>query len=178
MTEKHKICLLGASGVGKTSLMRRYVRSVFFEQYRTTVGVVIERKLVHRAARAGKDVELVIWDLSGEDEFQHVRTAYVRGASGYLLVADGTRASTLATARVLQANVIDVVGPVPCVLVLNKVDLSGSWELEPRAIDAVAARALLQTSAKTGAGVEEAFGALVDAILAERASEAGVREGR
>jgi small GTP-binding protein len=172
---KHKICLLGASGVGKTSLVRRYVRAVFFEQYRTNVGVVIERKLVRRA---GQDVDLVIWDLSGEDEFQHVRTAYVRGASGYLLVIDGTRAATLETARMLRAHVLDVVGPLPSVVALNKVDLIESWEIDRRSLDGIGASAVLQTSAKTGEGVEEAFGDLTSAILAERAAEEIPRGGR
>jgi len=174
---KHKVCLLGASGVGKTSLVRRFVRSMFLEQYRTTVGVVIERKQVRRR---GQDVDLVVWDLSGEDEFQHVRTNYVQGASGYLLVVDGTRASTLETARVLQAAVLSVVGPVPFVLALNKVDLIESWDLDRRTFDplANAAQAVFETSAKTGAGVEDAFGALVEAILAERAAENDARDVR
>lgn len=177
MSIKHKVCLLGASGVGKTSLVRRFVRSVFFEQYRTTIGVVIEKKHLRRG---GHDVDLVVWDLSGEDEFQRVRTTYVQGASGYLLVIDGTRASTLETARALQNEVVSVVGPVPFVLALNKVDLIERWDLDAQALESLSGRAqaIVRTSAKTGAGVEDAFGALVDAILAERVSGIEMREGR
>ncbi|MGZ3422830.1 MAG: Rab family GTPase [Polyangiales bacterium] len=177
MTQKHKVCLLGAAGVGKTSLVRRFVRAAFSEQYRTTVGVTIETKKV---ARPGHEVDLVIWDLSGEDEFQRVRTAYVRGASGYLLVVDGTRRATLETARALQARVVEVVGPVPWVLVMNKIDRIDSWDVDQHDVRSIGAKAgaVIETSAKTGAGVEEAFRALVDAILAERAHEQARGTGR
>jgi len=164
MTMKHKICLLGAASVGKTSLMRRYVRSMFDETYQTTVGVTIESK--HLRYR-GVDVELVIWDLSGEDEFQMVRVSYLEGASGYLLVLDGTRASTLATARALHTRVEQAIGALPFVLILNKADLTDRWELNLGLSDplARAASRVVPTSAKTGAGVEVAFTTLVDAFV-------------
>lgn len=164
MTQKHKICLLGATAVGKTSLMRRYVRSIFSDEYQTTVGVTIEKKSVRRR---GVDVELVIWDLSGEDEFQSVRVSYLRGASGFLLVADGTRASTLAVARDLEVSVERVVGAIPFVLILNKDDLADRWELQLPLEDPLVrkSRGVVRTSAKTGAAVDRAFGALVDAVL-------------
>jgi small GTP-binding protein len=164
MTIKQKICLLGASAVGKTSLVRRFVHSIFSADYLTTVGVTIEKKIVVRGAR---DVELVIWDLSGEDEFQRVRISYLEGASAYLLVVDGTRASTLATARALERAVTRELGPIPFVLLLNKGDLVDRWEVRLPIDDPLerAARRVLRTSAKTGAGVEQAFAALVDACL-------------
>ena len=166
MTTKLKVCLLGAAAVGKTSLMRRFVRSVFSPEYQTTVGVTIEKRSVRCR---GADVELVIWDLSGEDEFQSVRVSYLEGASGYLLVVDGTRASTLATARALHARVQQAIGAVPFVLLLNKGDLQDRWEVGLGLGDPLvrAACRVVRTSAKTGAGVEEAFGSLVDEFLGE-----------
>lgn len=160
---KHKVCLLGAACVGKTSLMRRYVRSIFSEDYQTTVGVTIDKK---RMRRQGVDVELVIWDLSGEDEFQTVQMAYLEGTSGYLLVVDGTRGNTLVTARSLHDRVERAIGPVPFVLLLNKADLVDRWEVGLSGSDplARAAHRVVRTSAKTGVGVELAFSALVDAF--------------
>src|SRR5262249_43663120 len=64
-TQKAKICLIGATAAGKSSLVARFVRSTFSEEYRTTIGVKIETRRVERASRS---FELVIWDLSGEDE--------------------------------------------------------------------------------------------------------------
>jgi small GTP-binding protein len=168
MTRKHKICLLGAAGAGKTSLMRRFVRSIFSPDYQTTVGATIEKKhVLHR----GVDVELVIWDLSGEDEFQTVQMSYLEGASGYLLVVDGTRASTLATARNLEAAAQRAIGRVPFVILLNKRDLADRWEVSLPLSDPLLAAAtnVLRTSAKTGAGVEQAFTCLVDAFLEGKA---------
>ena len=85
---KKKICLIGAFAVGKTSLVRRFVHSIFSEKYHTTVGVMIDKKQVNVN---GLPVDLIIWDLHGEDDFQSVRMSYLRGASGCFYVADGTR---------------------------------------------------------------------------------------
>ena len=102
-----KVCMLGATGVGKTSLVSKYVTSLFSDTYMTTIGVKVDKKVV---AVDGKDVTLLLWDIYGEDEFQTVRPSYLRGASGYLLVADGTRQLTLDTARQLQTTAAGVVG--------------------------------------------------------------------
>lgn len=151
-----KICMLGATGVGKTSLVSRYVLSLFSETYLTTIGVKVDKKVL---AVDGQDVTLVLWDIYGEDEFQTVRTSYLRGASGYLLVADGTRALTLDTARQLQKSAQGVIGQVPFILVLNKADLASDWHVDERALWKLAEDgwSVMRTSAKTGEGVEEAF---------------------
>ncbi len=57
--------MLGGFGVGKTSLVRRYVQSIFSDTYLTTVGVKIEKKMVNVGAA---DVALILWDIAGEDE--------------------------------------------------------------------------------------------------------------
>ena len=87
-----KICMLGGFSVGKTSLVKRYVHSVFSETYLTTVGVKIDKKTVTLPDRT---VNLILWDLAGEDDINSLRMTNVRGAAGYVLVADGTRSSTL-----------------------------------------------------------------------------------
>jgi small GTP-binding protein len=161
--EKLKVCMLGATGVGKTSLVDRFVRSIFSDAYRTTIGVKIQ---VRTVVRGDRTVDLVLWDLTGEDEFQSVRLAYLRGAAGYLLVVDGSRRESLDTAVTLQAAARNAVGEVPFILVLNKADLVAAWDLDARDLEVVARRGWIirTTSAKTGAGVAEVFDALVDAI--------------
>jgi small GTP-binding protein len=160
-----KICMLGATGVGKTSLVSRYVLSVFSDKYLTTIGVKVDKKTV---AVDGSDVTLLLWDIYGQDEYQTVRTSYLKGASGYLLVADGTRQLTLDTARELQKTAQGVVGPVPFVLVLNKADLAGEWRLDDKALYKMAEEgwSIVKTSAKTGEGVEEAFLKLTRKVVA------------
>jgi small GTP-binding protein len=161
---KAKVCLIGATSVGKTSLVARYVNSIFSDQYRTTIGVRIETRVVERA---DKRLELVLWDLSGEDEFQSVRAAYLQGARGYLLVIDGTRRETKDVTAALSAEVTETLHSVPFVVVLNKVDLVASWELTNEDVEEMKHKGwtLVRASAKTGEGVGEAFDKLADAIL-------------
>jgi small GTP-binding protein len=161
-----KICMLGATGVGKTSLVSRFVSSLFSDTYLTTIGVKVDKKTV---ALDGTDVTLMLWDIYGQDEFQTVRASYLRGASGYLLVADGTRQLTLDTARALQKTAEEVVGKVPFVLVLNKADLADDWRVDDRALWRLAEDGwpVVKTSAKTGAGVDEAFLQLTKRMTAE-----------
>lgn len=150
-----KICMIGAAGVGKTSLVRRYVESVFSESYHSTIGVKVDKKAI---AVDGTDVALVIWDLAGMEEWSSLPAAYVGGTSGYLLIVDGTRAATLATAERLQSEMDHATSGAPFLALVNKGDLAPGWQLGD--VDV-----LLQergwsgsrTSAKTGAGVEAAF---------------------
>ena len=159
-----KVCMLGGFAVGKTSLVSRFVRSIFSEKYLTTVGVKIDKKTV---AVPGNDVDLVLWDIYGEDDFQKMRASYLRGASGYLLVVDGTRRATLDTARDLHRLALDTVGPVPFLVLLNKADLVEQWEIDHDVLTALSREGwvAVQTSAKTGEGVEEAFSRLAVAML-------------
>lgn len=151
-----KICMLGGFAVGKTSLVSRFVSSIFSDKYLTTIGVKIDRKPI---VVDQSTINIVIWDIAGEDEFQTVRASYLRGSSGYLLVADGTRASTFETACELQKKAEDTVGRVPFILALNKSDLAAEWQVDPRAYARLAEQGwtITRTSAKTGAGVEETF---------------------
>ena len=159
-----KICLLGAFGVGKTSLVSQFVHSMFSEKYLTTIGVKIEKKSVD--VHDGH-VELVIWDIYGQDDFQKLRVSYLRGASGYLLVADGTRRATLDTAFEVQKLAEMTLGSVPFMLVLNKVDLQSQWEIDKVEIDALtrAGWEVVLTSAKTGDRVEAAFSHLAHRMV-------------
>ena len=161
-----KVCLLGAYGVGKTSLVSRFVHSMFSEKYMTTIGVKIDKKGVDLE----KDkVELVIWDIYGQDDFQKVRMSYLRGASGYLLVLDGTRGGTLDIALGLQDSAAKTIGEVPFIVVVNKADLSGQWEISDRDLMQLTNRGwrVIKTSAKTGGAVEAAFATLAHAMVNE-----------
>ncbi|MCJ8282927.1 MAG: GTP-binding protein [Rivularia sp. ALOHA_DT_140] len=159
-----KICMVGAFATGKTSLVAKFVYSIFSEKYQTTVGVKIDRKTL---TIKEQELNLILWDLYGEDEFQKLRTSYLRGSSGYLLVVDGTRKSTLQTALELQHRVEDSLGKVPFILVLNKWDLQDEWELDSENIEAIENKGwtVIKTSAKTGLNVEEIFHTLASKIL-------------
>lgn len=164
-----KICMLGSFAVGKTSLVNRFVRSIFSEKYLTTVGVKIDTKLVEVGER---QVNLVLWDLHGDDEFQRVRRSYLRGSSGYFLVADGTRKITLEHALELHREARTQLGEVPFLLVLNKSDLGHQWEVSDRTIESLEDEGwvVIRTSAKTGTNVELIFEELAQRMVATTSS--------
>ena len=155
--------MVGQFGVGKTSLVRRFIDSMFDERYHTTIGVKIDRKDVTVGSAS---VTLMLWDIAGEDDLAPLKTAHLRGASGYILVADGCRASSLAKAVELQQRISAELGPLPFVLVLNKVDLRDQWEVQGAAV-AERGWPIFETSAKAGSGVEEMFLALAEKLLNE-----------
>jgi len=161
---KKKICMVGAFSVGKTSLVQRFVKSIFSDQYLTTVGVKIDKKSM---TVDGHPVELLLWDVQGKDDLNDIRLNYLKGAAGLLLVIDGTRASTVDTALAIKAAADEANGAVPSVVLFNKCDLVREWEIDDSTIASVAARGFttLRTSAKDGIGVEEAFVTLTRLML-------------
>jgi len=158
---KKKICMVGQFGVGKTSLVRRFVESDYDERYITTIGVKVDRKDV---VVESKPVILMLWDMEGQDDLERFRLSNLRGASGYILVVDGCRAMSLAIAVDLQQRIADQFGPLPFVLALNKADLRDQWEVEDAAISKQGWDTF-ETSAKAGSGVEEMFLALAAKLL-------------
>ena len=154
-----KVCMLGTFAVGKTSLVRRFVESIYSDKYHTTIGVKIDKKLVQLE---NSELMLILWDIEGtENEFE-LRKSYLRGAAGYLLVADGTRQDTLYKALALQTRVEEIIGSLPFLLLMNKADLADQWSISERETTALKEKSweVIQTSAKTGLGVEEAFHSL------------------
>jgi len=151
-----KICMLGGFSVGKTSLVKRFVASVFSEAYLTTVGVKIDKKTVDLGDRA---VNLILWDVAGEDDVSTVRMSYLRGSAGYVLVADGTRLSTLEVALSLRGRVEAELGALPFVLLLNKSDLKDQWAIDDAKMQELqqGGWSVRASSAKSGDGVEDAF---------------------
>lgn len=160
-----KICMLGSFAVGKTSLVARYVRSVFSERYLTTIGVKVDKKVV-TLGDGHPDVSLLLWDIYGDDDFQAVRPSFLRGAAGYFLVADGTRSQSLERIGPLHRMATETLGAVPYCILLNKVDLVREWTLSEKEERQLAEQGpVIRTSAKTGQGVEEAFQTLTLGML-------------
>jgi len=173
MTPSKKICLLGASAVGKTSLVRRFVHNKYDEIYRTTIG---GRRYDKSITYDEIQVTLVIQDLEGKDDpGSKYPVTHLDGAEGYVLVADVTRPDTLDIAKTLLetiecqrkdeskrkggflAEALEA-DKLPFVLLINKQDILQSSAVTNRAIDIFGSGTkLFQTSAKTGDKVNEAF---------------------
>ncbi len=151
-----KICLIGDFSVGKTSLTQRFVSNTFSDQYLTTVGVRIETRTVTLSPE--QEIKLVVWDIAGADELSTISKTYMQGASGYLLVADGTRKQTLNSAHQLHKSIQKQWPDLPYIGLLNKADLGTQWEIGEEEIARWPEVANWQkTSALTGEGVEDAF---------------------
>ncbi len=158
-----KICLLGASSVGKTSLVKQFVEGIFSEKYLTTIGVKIDKKVL---SIANEQIQLMLWDLEGNDSYNVFQERYLRGAAGYIIVVDQTRASSFhegVDIHTLARQVTDC----PALLTINKSDLPATWNIDDSENKAYQNLFDLQfsTSAKTGANVEEMFLALAKLIL-------------
>ena len=160
-----KICMLGSFAVGKTSLVRRYVESIYSDKYQTTVGVKVMKKVVKSSG--GEEVTLVLWDIYGEDDFQKMRWSSLNGASGFLLVADGTRRATFDKALELEQKSREEVGALPFVFVVNKNDRVDDWEFDSSIADQIATKGwtTLRSSAKTGENVDQAFSLLLGKMM-------------
>lgn len=153
--EKKKVCMVGDFAVGKTSLTQRFVNNVFSDKYLTTVGVKIDTIEIDTT-------KLVIWDVAGRDALSPINVSYLVGASGYLLVVDGTRHETLKQAEALKQTVENRIGEVPFVLVINKYDDCDNWLVDNNITKQFEEKGwtVILTSAKDNHNVEQAFSLL------------------
>ncbi|MEM0344165.1 MAG: Rab family GTPase [Thermoplasmata archaeon] len=171
---KLKICLIGDVGVGKTSLIRRYVLDVFDDRYIATIGTKVTKKEVSvRNPVTGQQerVMLLIWDIMGQPSFREVlREAYFYGVQGSLAVCDVTSKESLGELRYWIKAMTSTTGNVPIVFLGNKCDLREETRIQQDEIELFAKKhdsPALLTSAKTGYNVEAAFTKLVDMMLRE-----------
>lgn len=163
-TLKAKVCLVGETAVGKTSLVRRFSQGTFDERYTTTLGINISKKVVepsNPSPGGPKRVEMILFDVMGQRNLRTLLVeSYFRGAQALLAVWDVTRPETLHELPEWIAMAREIAGPIPVVIATNKVDLSADREVERAAIDDLARRAggdWFTTSAKTGENVDAAF---------------------
>ena len=171
-----KVCLLGDPGVGKTSLIRRFVTDLFDDGYISTIGAKITKKTI-TIELPGRDVHvnliLMIWDLAGQKEYKSFHEMHMKGMEGVMAVADLTRknASDSLKGALQMADRIGV--DVPMVFILNKADLAEPSDADLKDIRTIASEKsipVLATSAKTGLNVELAFQRLGGKMVEEWAS--------
>lgn len=159
------MCMVGDFGVGKTSLIRRFVDRQFSDQYLSTVGVKISRKnieLLGVKQQEKQDVQLLIWDLEGHTKFKAIAPSYLQGSSGALVVADVSRPETIE--RLIEhIQLFTSVNPKGAIVIaLNKLDLVDEEKLAKMVeiAEATAPERVLATyttSAKTGKDVDDIF---------------------
>lgn len=160
-----KVCVLGDFAVGKTSTVARSVRNTFSDAYLTTVGVKVDTKTM--AMTDHLTLRLVLWDIAGASTLDQMRANYIAGTHGLMLVSDGTRLDTVETVLSLREQANRLLGKeLPAVLLLNKCDLAGEWQISRQVMESLAQRLpVFSVSAKTGEGVEEAFAKLAGKLV-------------
>ncbi|MEH2061266.1 MAG: Rab family GTPase [Nostoc sp.] len=172
-TISRKICLFGDFGVGKTSLIRQFVESNFSDEYLSTVGVKLSRKLVgvpQKDLLDGQDLQLIIWDIEGSNKFKAVAQNYFQGSKGAVIVGDVTQPETL---NHIQEHIQTFLAVNPksyIVVALNKSDMIAAEYLENirKMYNFTTQNNILDTyitSAKTGNNVDEIFHTLANRLI-------------
>ncbi|MEP3210759.1 MAG: Rab family GTPase [Maribacter sp.] len=154
MQSSKKVVVLGHFGVGKTSLIRRFVTDTFSDNYKVTIGVHITKKVVEIAVDS--TISLILWDLEGTDDIQSIRQSYLLGTHGAVFVFDISRPSTFQHLNEDLQLVAEKMPEVPLMVVGNKSDLVEDAELK-NLLQAQELTVDFLTSAKTGSAVNELF---------------------
>lgn len=160
MSVNKKVILIGHFGVGKSSLVKRFVHQKFSEDYITTIGVKIDKKELEVN---GTTVTMLIWDIAGENSQQKIPTSYRLGAHGALYVFDISRPSTYEGLSEELAYVDKNLPGIPVQVLANKMDLLEVDERK-KVLESLNCE-VLETSAKTGEQVETAFKSLAKAMI-------------
>jgi small GTP-binding protein len=178
-----KVCLIGEPGVGKTSLIRRFVLDLFDDHYVTTIGAKVTKKEL-QVDLPGHDLRanlgMMIWDVSGQKDYKIFHEIYLNGMEGALVVADLSRQNTFTSLKAVLSMAERTGTDVPMAFLLNKADLAEPSPADLKDVRTLAAQnaiPVLATSAKTGLNVELAFmklgGLLVEEWLRRRDARAG-----
>lgn len=174
----YKIILLGNSGVGKTNLLSRLNKGEFSEEFASTIGVEF---LTHVTKVDADEVKAQIWDTAGQERFHAMMSTYYRKAVGALLIFDVCDRQSLLGVEKWLDQLLNVAEPgLHAVLVGNKCDMTAPQRVvtseEAQAYAAEHHMSYIETSAKTGMNVEDAFHGLISAIHRAHLSEMDTQE--
>jgi len=172
MEGPHKVLVIGEPGIGKTSLIRRYVDGIFDKHYCATLGVDFALKIV--PWQDGKSIRLQLWDIAGQERFSSMTRVYYKQATACVVVFDITRRNTFLEVEKWKADLdaktrLPSGDLLPCLLVANKCDLGDrpvtSEEIQSMC-DEQGFVGWIETSAKEDVNVSKAMIYLIQHILA------------
>lgn len=148
-----KVLLVGHFNVGKTSLIKRFVKNSFSEEYITSIGVTIEKKEI---IIEGENITLIIWDIAGEVTIKRTPKSYLMGLHGLIYVFDLTREVTWQNMAEQVNDIQDMFPFAPFKIVGNKKDLIKPKDLK-EILEDLPVKCDYTSSAKTGENVEKMF---------------------
>jgi len=155
----YKLILGGDGGVGKTSMVHRFVENSFLTDYKSTIGTSIMKKECEFEGLDSK-VRFVMWDLAGQAQFKRVRQSYISKAEAGVLVFDVTRKETFDSVENWHKEIVGVSPTISLVLVGNKVDLTEDRVVSTEEGEEISKKlnlSYIETSAKTGENINDAF---------------------
>lgn len=174
---RFKLLIIGESGVGKTSILQRFIDNQFHGAFTSTIGIDFRAKTV---SVQGRDVELQIWDTAGQERFFSITKSYYRGADGIFLVFDLADISSFKHIEKWMSVVrTKTEGDVPVILIGNKKDLVPKEEVPeyPTVAELKKHAHRLRspwylTSAESGENIEKIFHD-IGAIILQRTDKTG-----
>ncbi len=158
-----KVIILGSGAVGKTSLLYRFVENKFSFKYKMTIGADFLSKIIEAYPRPGNTVKFQIWDIGGQERYKFLRPSFFDGAKGAILVFDLTRWHTFEELEEWYSDLREYAGEnIPFILIGNKIDIiqeeNKTYNKESAELFAKKKKTyFVETSAKTGENVEDAF---------------------
>lgn len=168
-----KFLVLGDTGVGKTSLLTRYVEDRFSTTFSTTVGVdFCQKKIKFDYKGVQHNIQLQLWDTAGQERFRSLTSSFFRDAMGFLLVFDLTNESSFHHINdwLVQLHTHCYDDQPPVVIVGNKLDQEGGRTVSRDSASAISVDLgyrYVETSALNNTNVNEAVGALLEQVLAK-----------
>lgn len=157
-----KIILIGHYGVGKTSLIQRFVEETFSDSYKVSIGVYIHKKEL--VLENNTTVNLIIWDIEGYDSIHKIRESYLLGSHGLIYVFDLTRPKTYQNLTQVQKYVNKKLGNIPIKIVGNKLDMLSKSSLKNK-ITGFNTKIDYLVSAKNGKKVNSLFKMLAKEMM-------------
>jgi len=169
MNDHFKVIINGNCGVGKTSLLVRFVDDAYTETNKPlTINADFKTKVLANFNSGGKDIKLTIFDTAGQEKFRTITSSFYRGAAGAMLCYDISSRDTFDAMQLWIEDTQRYLQDVPRVIIGNKLDLEREVkEEEGQALAKKLNSSFFETSCKTGENVEEAFFALVRAMQLE-----------
>ncbi|MEW5317632.1 MAG: hypothetical protein WDW38_008914 [Sanguina aurantia] len=159
-----KVVVIGNGGVGKTSMIKRFGKGVFTDDYKKTIGVDFLEKSQYIDALQD-EVKFYLWDTAGQEEFDALTRTYYRGAGAAVLAFSTTDRPSFDAVATWKAKVEAECGEIAMCLVQNKVDLLDQAVADAEEVEALARKLglkLYRTCVKQNVNVAEVFAYLAE----------------
>mmetsp|Transcript_62968 Transcript_62968/g.142327 ORF Transcript_62968/g.142327 Transcript_62968/m.142327 type:complete len:246 (+) Transcript_62968:109-846(+) len=154
-----KVIVVGNGQVGKTSMITRFAKGIFTNEYKKTIGVdFLEKKMY--LTKIGEEVTYLLWDTAGQEEYDAITRTYYKGAGACILAFSTTDRASFDAIESWHSKVTEECGNIFMVLVQNKVDLMDDAVMEAREVEHKAAKLrlkLYRTCVKDDMNVSDVF---------------------